>query len=152
MLIDPQTIVDRTTSSYPQVFQAAVIGRAKKALGDAAGLKNFGVNLVCLEPNSCSALRHWHSHQDEFIYVLEGVLTLITDSGKQLLTPGMAAGFPAGDENGHQLVNKSAAIALYLEIGDRTSGDRVNYPDEDLVALDSPQGRVFVHKDGSPYA
>lgn len=151
MLIDPQTVPDRTSSIYPQIFRAAVQGRAKKALGNAAGLKNFGVNLVRLEPGSCSALRHWHSHQDEFIYVLAGELTLVTDAGNQILTPGMAAGFPAGEANGHQLVNHSTAIALYLEIGDRTQGDCVTYPDADLIATASQQGWVFTHEDGSPY-
>lgn len=127
-------------------------GRNKKKLGDAAGLKNFGVNWVRLEPGSRSALRHWHLRQDEFIYVLEGELTLISDAGEQVLQAGMAAGFPAGDANGHHLVNRSAAAAVYLEVGDRTAGDRVTYPDDDLVAESQAQGWAFSHRDGRPYA
>ena len=97
MIIDPTNVPEITGSKYPQQFQSAVAGRVKKRLGDAAGLQNFGVNLVRLAPGSCSALRHWHTRQDELIYVLEGEVTLITNSGERVLKPGMAAGFPAGD-------------------------------------------------------
>lgn len=151
MIIDPQQVPDRIGSNYPQVFQSLVAGRVKKRLGDAAGLKNFGVNLVRMEPGSRSALRHWHTRQDEFIYVLDGELTLVTNAGEQILQAGMAAGFPAGEADGHHLINRSAAAALYLEVGDRTPNDQGIYPDDDLMASSSAQGWVFTHKDGRPF-
>jgi uncharacterized cupin superfamily protein len=151
MLINPQEIPDSIGSNYPDRFRPFVAGRVKKRLGNAAGLKNFGVNLVKLAPGSWSALRHWHSHQDELIYVLSGEITLVTDDGEQILKPGMAAGFPAGITNGHNLLNRSLEIALYLEIGDRTPDDRVTYPDEDLIAQDENGHWIFTHKDGRLY-
>jgi uncharacterized cupin superfamily protein len=151
MIINPENIPDKTGSNYPEQFKHLVAGRSKKRLGDAAGLKNFGVNLTKLAPGSCSALRHWHTKQDEFIYVLSGELTLVTDEGEQILTAGMAAGFPAGFADGHHLINRSTSEAVYLEIGDKTPNDEVTYPDVDLVAKDSPNGWVFTHKDGSLY-
>lgn len=152
MLINPQDVPDKTNSNYPNEFKSFVAGRSKKRLGDAAGLQNFGVNLVKLEPGSCSALRHWHAKQDEFIYILEGEVTLVTNTGEQTLKAGMAAGFPAGEANGHHLINRSTSVAVYLEIGDRTPDDEVSYPDDDLMAKHSPKGWVFTHKDGSAYA
>jgi uncharacterized cupin superfamily protein len=114
-------------------------------------LQNFGVNLVRLAPGSCSALRHWHTRQDELIYVLEGEVTLIANSGEQVLKPGLAAGFPAGDADGHHLVNRSNSDVVYLEIGDRTDGDSANYPDDDLIAKASDNGWIFTHKNGEIY-
>jgi len=128
-----------------------VAGREKKRLGDAAGLKNFGVNLTTLLPQSQSALRHWHTTQDELIYVLSGELTLITNQGESILSAGQAAGFPAGEPNGHYLYNHTDQIATYLEIGDRAPNDQVEYPDHDLVAKGTEQGWQFLHKDGTPY-
>lgn len=151
MLLDLAHIPHRTGSNYPLPFQPQVAGRSKQRLGDAAGLKNFGVNLVRLAPDSCSALRHWHHRQDEFIYVLEGELTLETDTGKACLTSGMAAGFPAGEADGHHLCNESSADAVYLEIGDRTPDDQVEYPDDDLMAQWGAGNWQFTHKDGTPY-
>jgi uncharacterized cupin superfamily protein len=151
MIIDPKNVPEITGSKYPQQFQSAVAGRVKKRLGDAAGLQNFGVNLVRLAPGSCSALRHWHTRQDELIYVLEGEVTLITNSGEQVLKPGMAAGFPAGDADGHHLVNRTNSDVVYLEIGDRTDGDWANYPDDDLIAIASDKGLIFTHKNGEIY-
>ena len=151
MIINPENIPNKTSSNYPEQFKPLVAGRSKKRLGDAAGLKNFGVNLVKLPPGSCSALRHWHTKQDEFIYILSGEITLVTNAGEQILTAGMAAGFTAGVADGHHLINRSNAVSVYLEIGDRTLGDQVNYPDIDLVANDSPNGWSFTHKDGSLY-
>ncbi len=149
MIIDPQKVSGKRSSNYPQQFQALVAERIKKKLGDVAGLKNFGVNLVTLEPGSSSALRHWHSKQDEFIYILSGEATLVTNAGEQILQAGMAAGFPAGEEDGHHLLNRSDTDVVYLEIGDRTSEDTVNYPDEDLIAQDKDGVWIFTHKDGS---
>jgi uncharacterized cupin superfamily protein len=151
MLIDPEKIPDRKSSNYPEEFKPLVAGRIKKRLGDAAGLKNFGVNLVKLEPGSCSALRHWHTNQDEFIYILSGEVTLVTNAGEQILHSGMAAGFPAGEADGHHLINRSNAVVEYLEVGDRTPNDVANYPDNDLIAKDNSGVWVFAHKDGSPY-
>lgn len=151
MLINSESVPENTGSNYPQELQHLVQGRSKKKLGKAAGLKNFGVNLVTLQPKSSSSIRHWHSQQDEFIYVVEGKITLITNDGTQTLTTGDCAGFPAGEANGHHLINQSNSIAIYLEIGDKTSGDTVTYPDIDLVAKDSNNGWIFTHKDGRLY-
>ncbi|WP_016951892.1 cupin domain-containing protein [Anabaena sp. PCC 7108] len=152
MIINPDNVPRRTTSVYPDVFKSRIVGRVKQALGNAAGLKNFGVNLVTLTPGSCSALRHWHTQQDEFIYIIQGEATLITNAGEQILTAGMMAGFPAGEENGHQLLNKSQAIVIYLEVGDRSPGEEVYYPDDDLIAKSSDDGGwIFTHKNGNLY-
>ncbi|MDQ2097380.1 MAG: cupin domain-containing protein [Tychonema bourrellyi B0820] len=151
MIVNPENVAESTGSNYPRQFKSAVAGRVKKRLGNAAGLKNFGVNLVRLVPGSCSALRHWHSCQDEFIYVLEGEVTLVTNSGEQVLKSGMAAGFPAGDADGHHLVNPTDSDVVYLEIGDRTDGDSANYPDDDLIANASANGWIFTHKNGEVY-
>lgn len=152
MIINPENVPNRTTSIYPDEFKPLVQGRIKKALGNAASLQNFGVNLVTLAPGSCSALRHWHTRQDEFIYIIEGEATLVTNAGKQILKPGMMAGFPAGEADGHQLVNHSEAVVIYLEIGDRTADDEAYYPDNDLIAKSGADGhRIFTHKDGTLY-
>ena len=159
MIVNPENVPESIGSNYPQQFKSAVAGRVKKRLGEAAGLQNFGVNLVRLAPGSCSALRHWHTRQDEFIYVLEGEVNLVANSGEQVLKSGMAAGFPAGDADGHHLVNRTDSDVVYLEIGDslrdsfasRTSGDSVNYPDDDLIAKASEKGWIFTHKNGELY-
>jgi uncharacterized cupin superfamily protein len=138
-------------SLYPQPFASRMSGRVKRPLGDLFGLKNFGVNLTRLAPGAASALLHRHSRQDEFVFVLNGELTLVTDQGETLLTAGMCAGFPA---NGlaHQLANRSSRDALYLEIGDRSKGDRIFYPVDDLQAQMTRAGSWrFTHKDGTPY-
>ena len=151
-VIDPKNVPARRSSTYPEPFKAVVAGREKRALGDAGGLRNFGVNLTRLEPGAASALRHWHERQDEFIYVLEGEIVLVTDEGETVLKSGMAAAFPAGRECGHQLVNRAQLPALYLEIGDRTPGERVYYTADDLAGTFGPDGRWhFTHKDGRPW-
>ena len=149
--MDPASLVPRTSSSYPKQYQEAVKKRNKRVLGDALGLRRFGVNLVELAPGAWSAQRHWHSAEDEFVYVVSGELTLITDSGRQLLGPGMVAGFPAGKADGHHLVNASDETAVYLEVGDRSDDDEVRYPDIDMVLTRGSAGRVFCHNDGRPY-
>jgi uncharacterized cupin superfamily protein len=149
--LDPAQVPEQSTTGYPEPYKTRVAGRHRRRLGDAAGLKNFGVNLTRLDPGSESSMRHWHARQDEFIYVLEGELTLVTNAGRQKLGPGMAAGFPAGKAYGHQLVNESGKPALYLELGDRTPEDRVTYPDVDLAGRMVEGKWVFTHKDGSPY-
>jgi uncharacterized cupin superfamily protein len=138
-------------SSYPEPFASRMAGRVKRALGDAFDLANFGVNLTTLEPGAVSALRHSHSRQDEFIYILQGMPVLITDQGETPLEPGMCAGFKAGTTNGHQLANRSSAPVVYLEVGDRTPGDAVYYPDDDLQAVRENGAWRFLHKDGQPY-
>jgi uncharacterized cupin superfamily protein len=149
--LDPSSVAVSTGSNYPEPFKSRVAGRRKQRLGDALGLRNFGVNLTTLQPGAQSALRHWHTQQDEFVYVLRGELVLVTDSGEQVLTPGMCAGFSAGKADGHHLVNRSGADAAYLEVGDRTPGDAATYPDDDIAAQSTPQGWRFTRKDGTPY-
>ena len=139
-------------SGYPEKFRTRVEGREKRPLGDLFGLTNFGVNLTRLAPGSESALRHAHAKQDEFVYILEGRPTLMTDAGETQLEPGMCAGFKAGTGDGHHLVNKSKEDVLYLEIGDRTPGDSAVYPDEDLQVVQDADGKWrYLRKDGTPY-
>lgn len=134
-------------SGYPEPFRAAVAGRARRRLGEALGLKGFGVNLTRLEPGAQSALRHWHTSEDEFVYVLEGELILQTDAGETVLTAGMCAGFRAGDPDGHCLINRSSQPATYLEVGNRVPGDEAHYSDADLWWRD----KQFFHRDGRPW-
>ena len=138
-------------SNYPEAFASRMAGRRKQPLGDLFGLTNFGVNLTRLAPGAVSALRHAHTKQDEFLYVLQGHPTLHTDEGRRTLAPGMCAGFKAGTGNAHHLINETADDVVYLEVGDRTSGDEGAYPDDDLEALLIDGKWKFVHKDGSPY-
>lgn len=138
-------------SNYPEPFASRVAGREKRQLGEVFGLANFGVNLTRMVPGSISALRHSHSKQDEFIYVLEGTPTLLTESGETQLAPGMCAGFKAGSGGGHQLANRSSEVVVYLEVGDRTAGDSVFYPDDDIEACLENGGWHFRHKNGQPY-
>ena len=138
-------------TSYPEPFASRMAGREKRPLGDLFGLKNFGVNLTRLAPGGESALLHRHSRQDEFVFVLEGEPTLVTDQGEVALRPGMCAGFVALGI-AHQLVNRTARDVVYLEIGDRSAGDEGSYPRDDIQAAQTPDGRwVFTHKDGRPY-
>ncbi|NOT12730.1 MAG: cupin domain-containing protein [Methylococcaceae bacterium] len=138
-------------SNYPEPFASRMVGRTKHPLGDLFGLTNFGVNLTRLAPKAISALRHAHTKQDEFVYILEGHPTLHTDEGRTRLSPGMCAGFKAGTGNGHCLINETTEDVVYLEVGDRTPGDEGHYPDEDLKALLIEGKWQFVHKDGTPY-
>ena len=138
-------------SNYPEPFASRMEGRVKKPLGDIFGLTNFGVNLTRLAPKAVSSLRHAHTKQDEFIYILQGRPVLHTDEGRTQLSPGMCAGFKAGTGNGHHLVNESTEEVVYLEAGDRTPGDEGSYPDDDLKALLVEGKWQFVHKDGAPY-
>lgn len=141
-----------TKTIYPQPFAALVEGRIKRKLGDFFGLSNFGINLTTLKPGAASALLHHHAKQDEFIYVLEGTPTLILGDEEFLLQPGDCYGFKAGSGIGSQLINKSSEPTSFLEIGDRTPGDEVEYPNDDLKAVQMPDGSwKLTHKDGSPY-
>ena len=149
MAIRALDVPGTTTTLYPEPFASKVAGRTKRKLGDFFGLQAFGVNLTTLAPGGASALRHWHSHQDELIYVVDGELTLLTNAGAELLTAGMTAGFRGGVPDGHHLVNRSDAPASYLEIGDRAP-DHTTYPDDDIAAQRVDGQWVFTRRDGSP--
>ncbi len=137
---------------YPQPFAALVEGRVKRKLGDYFGLNNFGVNLTELAPGAISALLHHHSKQDEFVYILEGTPTLILGQDEYVLSPGDCYGFRAGTGIASRLVNRSSALVTYIEIGDRSIGDEVEYPNDDLRAVQSANGQwQFTHKDGRPW-
>ena len=138
-------------SNYPEPFATRVCRREKRPLGDLFGLRNFGVNLTTLSPQGISALRHAHSRQDEFIFILSGAAVLVTDAGEMQLTAGMCAGFAAGTGDAHHLINRSNEPVVYLEVGDRSPGDAVSYPDDDLEAFLEQGVWRFRHKDGSPY-
>lgn len=138
-------------SNYPEPFASMVAGRLKRPLGDVFGLKNFGVNLTRLAPGAISAVRHAHTVQDEFVYILEGSPVLVTDAGETPLAAGMCAGFKSGSGDAHQLVNRGSADVIYLEIGDRNPGDAATYPDDDLQATFEAGQWVFKHKDDVPY-
>jgi uncharacterized cupin superfamily protein len=137
---------------YPFPFAARVEGRLKRKLGEVFGLTNFGVNLTNLSPGAASALAHSHSKQDEFIFVLEGTLSLVLGQEEFTLQNGDCYGFKAGTGIAHQLINRSDEIVTYLEIGDRTPGDEVEYPNDDLKATQLANGQwAIAHKDGRPY-
>ena len=140
------------SSNYPEPFYSRMSKRQKRPLGDLFGLINYGVNLTRLAPGGVSALRHAHSRQDEFIYILEGEPTLTTDAGETLLRPGMCAGFKAGTGDAHHLINRTDADVVFLEVGDRSAGDTVVYPDDDIEAVLGNDGRwQFAHKNGASY-
>ena len=149
--LNPAEVPVHRGSGYPEAFREPCRTRIKRKLGDALGLRNFGVNLVTLPPGAWSAQRHWHSHEDEFVYVLDGELTLVTEAGEQVLAAGLVAGFPAGKADGHHLGNRGSSPATYLEIGDRRQADEVTYPDIDLHLAPAPEGRVFTDKTGGRY-
>ena len=138
-------------SNYPEPFSSRMEGRHKQPLGDLFGLSNFGVNLTRLSPRAVSSLRHCHTKQDEFVFILEGTLTLHTDEGFTTLAPGMCAGFKAGTGNGHRLMNNTESDVVYLEVGDRTPGDEGSYPDDDLRAQLVSGAWSFTRKNGTPY-
>jgi uncharacterized cupin superfamily protein len=149
-LVASEAAARSTPSNYPEPFASRMRGRTKRPLGDPFGITNFGVNLTTLDPGASSALHHVHSRQDEFVYVLEGEVTLVSGDREMLLCAGMCAGFPAGNA-AHHLHNRSEHRATYLEVGDRSSGDEVAYPVDDLVAVREDNAWRFHHKDGSPY-
>lgn len=139
-------------SNYPEPFASQFAGRQKQALGDLFGLSHFGINRTTLQPGAQSALRHWHSTQDEFVYIISGRPTLVTNAGEIELGPDMCMGFKGGEENGHHLVNRSDSPVVYLEVGDRNPGDSAHYPDDDLQAVMGNDGLwQFLRKNGTPY-
>ena len=147
--IDVAAVPKRKGVGYPQPFAALSADRIRQRLGDAGGLSDFGVNLMHLPPGNWSSQRHWHSHEDELVYVLEGELTLIEDGGETVLCAGDCATFPKGTGNGHHMINKSSAMAVYLEVGSRSPADITTCSDVDMMSSNA-DGR-FVHKVGSPY-
>jgi uncharacterized cupin superfamily protein len=149
--LDPSTVAEIRGSGYPEPYRSRMGDRVKQKLGDAAGLTRFGVNLVRLGPGGESALRHWHTLEDEFVYVLEGELTLVTDDGEQRLAAGMCAGYRAGRRDAHHLINRGRQPASYLEIGNRIDGDNALYPDDDLMWCEDEAGVFAAHKDGRRY-
>ena len=146
--LDPQTVPEVRGSLYPEPFKSRMGERVKRRLGNACGLTKFGVNLVTLGPGGQSALRHWHTLEDEFVYVLEGELILVTQAGEQKLSAGMCAGYPAGKDDAHHFINRSQQPAKYLEIGSRIEEDTAFYPDDDLMWVEKG---VAAHKDGRRY-
>ena len=149
--LDPELLTPSIGSSYPAPFDAPCAARERRVLGDALELTQFGVNLLTLPPGSWSSQRHWHEKEDEFVYVLEGEVTLITDAGEQRLGPGMAAGFPAGRRDGHHLVNRTDRPARVLEVGTSAPRDYAEYSDIDMKVELDEQGARFFHKNGEPY-
>lgn len=144
-------ITPRVGSNYPPELAVAVAKRAKRVMGDKFGLTQFGVNLVTLEPGAWSSHRHWHEVEDEFVYVLTGTITLKTDEGDTLLTPGMCAGFKAGIANGHCLVNATAEAATYIEVGTRSPTERAHYSEIDMKAVKADGKFSFTRRDGTPF-
>lgn len=147
--IDIAAAPSRMGSSYPPPHDAACAGRLRQRLGDAGGLSDFGVNLLTLAPGVRSSQRHWHSAEDEFVYVLSGEVVLVTDAGEETLGAGDCAAFPKGKADGHMIVNRSAAPAMVLEVGTRTTDDVCTYSDIDMM-IDTRLG-YYMHKDGTPY-
>jgi uncharacterized cupin superfamily protein len=148
--IDVKAVPVVTGSRYPSPFDVPCAARARQRLGDAAGLTDFGVNLLRLPPGSWSSQRHWHSAEDEFVYVLEGEVVLVTDGGEEILRTGECAGFKAGVRDGHHLQNRSHRDAVLLEVGSRkTADDEGDYPDIDMRFLKDRAG--YAKKDGTPY-
>jgi len=149
--LDPQTLEPRTGSGYPEPYRSRVLPREKRPLGNALGLTKIGINQTILPPGKESSMRHWHTHEEEFVYVLSGEVVLITDAGEQTLTPGMCAGFPLGTQDGHQLVNRGTVPAVYLEVSNRDPADGAFYPDVDLQYNGVDAEVKFTRKDGSRF-
>jgi len=148
--IDVTTVPARQESGYPKPFDAPCSERTRRRLGEAGGLRDFGVNLMTLPPGGWSSQRHWHSDEDEFVYLLEGEVTLVEDGGETLMRAGDCAAFPKGAGNGHHLINRSSAIAVYLEVGSRNPNDLATCSDIDMMSSNA-DGR-FVHKVGTPFS
>jgi len=147
--IDIKSVPERKGSSYPAPFHVIAGERARQRLGDAGGIGDFGVNLMQLPPGAASSQRHWHSAEDEFVFVVSGELVLLTDKGEEILRAGDCAAFPKGFPDGHQLLNRSNAMATVLEIGSRSADDVCTYSDIDMKVANS-DGR-YTRKDGTPY-
>jgi uncharacterized cupin superfamily protein len=149
--IAPATIKPVIGTLYPPPFDTPCLSRERRRLGDAAGLTQFGVNLLRLPPGAWSSQRHWQTGSDEFVYVVSGEVVMVTDAGEEILRAGDAAGFKAGDPDGHHLQNRSAADAFVLEVGTRLPGDGAVYPDIDMLAPGDGGSAIYTHRDGTPY-
>ncbi len=149
--IDIGKVAVDTRTGYPEPFCRAVVGRERQRLGHAVGLDQFGVNLSRLKPGAASSQRHWHAHEDEFVYVLDGELVLVEDGGETVLRPGDAAGWKAGVANGHCLINRTDRDAVFLEVGSRAPREVATYPDIDMRAERDNKGMRYLHKSGAPY-
>ncbi len=150
--IDPFSLPGKQGTGYPAPFDKVVEGRDKRALAAPFNLTNLGINMITLPPGASSSQRHWHTKQDEFVYMVDGELMLVTDAGDQVMTPGMVVGFAAGVENGHHLVNRSGREASFLVVADNTPGDEGGYSDIDMLFVRRDGRDLYVHKDGTPYA
>lgn len=148
--VDIDRVPKHTGSGYPAPFDAPCAARIRQRLGDAGGLTDFGLNIMHLPPGSWSSQRHWHSHEDEFVYILEGEVVLIEDDGETILRAGECAAFPKNTGNGHHLINRSDAVAVYLEVGTRHPDDITTCADIDLKSANADG--VWRHKDGTPYS
>lgn len=144
-----ETIPIRVGTGYPAPFRAVSADRLRQRPGDAGGIADFGVNLTSLPPGQWSSQRHWHSHEDEFVYVLDGELTLVEDGGESILRAGDCAAFPKNTGDGHHMINRSDRPAVYLEIGSRQPEDLTTCSDVDMMSANA-DGR-FTRKDGTPY-
>jgi uncharacterized cupin superfamily protein len=149
--IDPKDLPAQLGTFYPPPYDQPCRARERRKLGDAAGLTQFGVNLLRLKPGVWSSQRHWHFKQDEFVFVLEGEVVLVTNAGEEILKAGDCAGFKAGDEDGHHLQNRSSGDVLLLEVGTRVEGDGAHYPGIDLVYPADGVPAIYTHLDGTPY-
>ncbi len=149
--LDPGTVEEKVGSGYPEPFKSRMGDRTKRRLGAACGMKNLGVNLVTLGAGGQSSVRHWHTLEDEFVYVLEGEVVLVSNAGEQTLKAGMCAGYPAGSKDAHHFINRSKQPAKYLEMGTNVPGDTAFYPDDDLFIMWREEGMAYTHKDGSKY-
>lgn len=149
--LEPLSLEPRTGSGYPEPYRSRCLPREKRQLGDALGLKTIGINHTILPPGKESSMRHWHTHEEEFIFVLSGEVVLVTDAGEQTLSPGMCAGFPLGTRDGHQLVNRGSVPAVYLEVSNRDPNDRAFYSDVDLLFHGVNAEVKFTRKDGSHF-
>lgn len=152
--LDPLSLPPRISSGYPEPYRSRVLPREKRALGDPLGLTKIGINHTTLPPGKESSMRHWHTLEEEFIFVLSGEVVLKTDAGEQVLTAGMCAGFPPSADgktgDGHQLVNRGSVPATFLEVSNRVKGDEAFYPDADLHFKGVDANPMFTRKDGSP--
>lgn len=149
--VDIAKVPVKSGTFYPAQFQAECLGRHKQAIGDAAGLTQFGVNITRINPGAASALRHWHEQEDEFIYMLSGELVLEENGGEVVLKAGDAAGFKSGSGNAHRLINRGKVDAVYFEVGSRAETERVHYPDVDLELVRDATSRRYLRKNGEPY-
>lgn len=149
--IDPFGLPGKQGTGYPPPFDEPISGREKRALGVPFNLTNLGINMITLPAGAMSSQRHWHTKQDEFVYMVDGELVLVTDAGEQVMSPGMVVGFAAGVINGHHLVNRSERKASFIVVSDKTPDDEGGYSDIDMLFVRKDGQDIYVHKDGTPY-